>query len=107
MSDYQITVQPASAIKLTLQPAQEISLALSVGQGPAGVAGAAGPGSIAPFNFLTPATTWTINHNQGRRVLVGLFSVGGLEMYAEVLQVSINQVLVTFDSPTAGYAIIS
>ena len=104
MSDYQITVQPAAAIKLTLQPAQEISLALSVGQGPAGVAG---PGSIAPFNFLTPATTWTINHNQGRRVFVGLFSVGGLEMYAEVLQVSINQVLVTFDSPTAGYAIIS
>ena len=104
MSDYQITVQPAAAIKLTLKPAQEISLALSVGQGPAG---AAGPGSIAPFNFLTPATTWTINHNQGRRVLVGLFSVGGLEMYAEVLQVSINQVLVTFDSPTAGYAIIS
>ncbi len=94
MSDYQITVQPA----------QEIGLALSVGQGPAG---ASGPGSIAPFNFLTPATTWTINHNQGRRVLVGLFSVGGLEMYAEVLQVSINQVLVTFDSPTAGYAIIS
>lgn len=104
MSNYRITVQPASAIKLTLQPAQEISLALSVGQGPAG---AAGPGSIEPFNFLTPATTWTINHNQGRRVFVGLFSVGGLEMYAEVLQVSINQVLVTFDSPTAGYAIIS
>lgn len=103
MSNYRITVQPAAAIKLTLQPAQEISLALSVGQGPAGAAGA----GIAPFNFLTPATTWTINHNQGRRVLVGLFSVGGLEMYAEVLQVSINQVLVTFDSPTAGYAIIS
>lgn len=104
MSDFNLTIKPADEIRLKVEPAAEISLALSVGQGPSG---AAGPGSIAPFNFLTPATTWTINHNQGRRVLVGLFSVGGLEMYAEVLQVSINQVLVTFDSPTAGYAIIS
>lgn len=54
----------------------------------------------------SPVTPWTINHNLGRRVNVGVYTAGGVEVLAEVLQVSDNQATVTFDEPTAGYAVI-
>lgn len=93
-----------SELNLVVQPAAQIKLALSVGQGPAGTPG---NGLLPPFNFATPLSPWVINHNLGRRPLVGAFSVGGVEMFAEILHINTNQVTITFDSPTAGFAIVS
>lgn len=53
----------------------------------------------------TPSDLWTVNHNFGKRPLVGVFNTGGREVWAEVLHASDNQVLIYFDGPLAGYAI--
>ena len=103
MSDFKVVIQTPQPIKVTIDPPAPIKAILQVGQGPAGVSGASAP----PFVFNTPQTNWVINHNLGRRPLVGVFSVGGVEMWAEIVQVSLNQLIVYFDSPTAGYAICS
>lgn len=54
----------------------------------------------------TASSTWTINHNLGRDVEVSVFTIGGVEMIATVIQISLNQVQVTFDSPYDGYALV-
>ncbi len=61
-------------------------------------------GTSFDFTQAAPATPWIINHNLGYNPVVQLFSVGGLEMEATVLHVSVNQVQVTFLIPTAGTA---
>lgn len=92
------------SLNLVVLPPPEIKTTLQVGQGPAGPAGS---GLLQPFQFLTPIAVWIINHNLNRRPLVGVFSVGGIEMLAEVIHISVNQVQVVFDDPVAGYAICS
>lgn len=52
-------------------------------------------------------STWVVNHNLGSRPNVCLLSTGGLEMMAEIIHISVNQVQVFFDSPVAGLAICS
>lgn len=103
MTSLNLVIQTPQPLQLIVQPPAEIKSTLTVGQGPAGASGA----SVPPFQFLSPQDTWVINHNIGRRPLVGVFSVGGVEMWAEILHVSLNQVIVYFDSPVAGYAICS
>lgn len=58
------------------------------------------------YNFTTPALEWVINHNLGRRAGVEAYTLGGQMLWAAVSQPSINQTVVTFDSPQAGYAIL-
>lgn len=89
---------------LVIQPPPEIKTTLVIGQGPAGPSGA---GILPPFQFLTPMSVWVINHNLNRRPLVGVFTIGGMEMLAEVIHISANQVQVSFDDPVAGYAVCS
>lgn len=72
-------------------------------QGPRG----ASSGSTEPFYFMTPLSTWVVNHNLGRRPVVSVFSVGGVEMFAEIIHTSTNQCQVMFDDPVTGYAICS
>lgn len=48
--------------------------------------------------------TWTINHNLGRKVGVTLFTVGGIQMLADVSHPSNNQAVATFVSAVAGSA---
>lgn len=55
----------------------------------------------------TAADIWTINHNLGRYVNTTPYSVGGMEMLAEIIQASTNQVLIYFDAPQSGFAIAS
>lgn len=103
MSDFVSTITTPTPLKLTVQPAAGIRAVLQVGQGPAGASGVA----IPPIEFLTPISVWVINHNLGRRPLVSVFSIGGVEMMAEIIHISINQAQVIFDNPTAGYAVCS
>ena len=55
----------------------------------------------------SPSTTWTVNHNLGRRVGVEITTLGGVAVSAAVQQTSLNQVVVQFTAATAGYAIIT
>lgn len=74
----------------------------------AGPRGPAGPSGAEEDSFdfvqLTPVTEWSISHNLGRRPIVELFSAGGVEIDADVHHISLDQVIVYFNSPTAGSA---
>ena len=76
-------------------------------QGPKGDPGPPGAGYHVQHDQPVAAATWTINHNLGLRPSVGVFTAGGQEVWAEVLHVSVNQVLISFDAPFAGFAILS
>lgn len=54
------------------------------------------------FTQASPALTWIVNHNLGYNPVVTVLSVGGLMLDASVLHTSVNQVQITFLSPTAG-----
>lgn len=79
-------------------PATAVSI---VNSGPVGP-----PGEGAGFNFtqVSPATTWTINHNFGYRPSVQIFTVGGLEVLGEIHHQSTNQTVVSFNEALAGFA---
>lgn len=70
-------------------------------QGPPGIPG---DGAAYVHTQDVAATTWTINHNLGFRPVVELLTVGGLEFAAAVQHTSLNQVVVTMNTPLAGYA---
>lgn len=77
-------------------------------QGPIGNPGPAGP-SNPTMNFVqvSPSTEWTINHNFGFYPSLSIFTVGGIEMLGEVVNTSINQTLVRFNTSVAGSARLS
>lgn len=53
----------------------------------------------------SPLSTWTVNHNLNTdRPSVSVCSVGGIELDAQVVHISPNQALVSFNVPTAGTA---
>lgn len=71
-------------------------------QGPPGLDGAA----AASFDFVqsTPVSPWVITHGLGKKPIVDIRSVGGVEMIGEVVHVSDNQTNVYFITPQAGTA---
>lgn len=76
--------------------------------GPPGPEGPPGPPGLYYYHDQSTASdVWTINHNFDAATACRVFTVGGKEMLAEVLNVSTNQIQVFFDSPTAGYAVCS
>lgn len=94
-------VNNAPAVRVVIEQRPPLVLTPTVNTGPgAGSGGDAG----AVLMFLTPAMSWTINHNLGRKVVVALYTTGGMLMSAEVVIVSDNQVVASFSAPTAGYA---
>jgi hypothetical protein len=58
------------------------------------------------YDFPTPAVQWVVNHNLNRRVSVEAYTLGGQLIWASVQHVSLNQVIISFDAPQSGYAII-
>jgi hypothetical protein len=48
-----------------------------------------------------------VNHNLGFRPAASILSVGGKEMWAEVIHTSVNQFIAYFDAPISGVAICS
>lgn len=56
------------------------------------------------FPQSAAASTWTINHNFGFKPTVAVFSVGGVEVVADVQHITSNQVQINFSTPTAGFA---
>ena len=74
-----------------------------------GVSGATGPqgpagGAAFVFEQVSPATTWTINHNLGYRPSVELLDAGSQEIDGDVTHPSVNQTVVTLNPASAGLA---
>jgi hypothetical protein len=65
-----------------------------------------GGGGGAPFVHIqsAPATEWVVNHNLGYRPSVTVFTVGGVEMLAEVVHSTLNQFRVLHNVAVAGTA---
>ena len=93
---------------LQLAPSQSSVSAINTGLlGPPGPPGPPGPsGDVLEFDQVIPSAEWTINHNFGRRPVVGVLSPGGFEVEAEVAHPTVNQVRVYFNNPSSGKALL-
>lgn len=60
------------------------------------------------FSYLhtqsSASATWTVNHNSGFKPTVSVYSPGGVELTAEILHISNNQLTISFSSPQTGFA---
>lgn len=98
-----VTVRGGRQTVVRVDRSTAVRIASGVGpRGPAGPSGAAQDS----FDFVqaTPSLQWSISHNLGRRPIVELLSAGGVEIDADVVHLSADQVLVNFVIPTAGSA---
>lgn len=119
MNDYlqinntEILVEPVETVVTLLQPSEPTVIVISEGiQGPPGPPGP--PGEVIgasqfyyEFQQLTPLQTWIVNHNLGNRPNIAVYTVGGMQVIAEVQHSSTNQARIYFDQPIAGFAICS
>lgn len=96
--------QPTSTV--LVDEVESVQIVTAGTQGPPGPPGVS---SNASFQHTQAAAsdTWTVNHNLGFRPAVSILSVGGREMWAEVIHTSVNQFIAYFDAPTSGIAICS
>ena len=67
-----------------------------------------GGGGYVPQTFSFPVLIqWVVNHNLSRRPAVEVYTSGGLSMFAEILHLNTNTVLINFDSAISGFVIIT
>lgn len=52
-----------------------------------------------------PLDTWTVNHNKGYRPSVQVYSPGWVEIEANIIHVSENQIVVQLNEPLTGFVI--
>lgn len=94
-----VLVQPEAGDEFTLSAPTAAEVVIEV-LGP--VSGAA---ALRTYEHVQSpaAATWIVNHNLGRRpAAVSVRSPGGREVTADVLHVSVNQLVVNFAGPTVG-----
>lgn len=48
------------------------------------------------------SATWIVNHNLGMYVEPTIMDSGGTEMLGQVQHISLNQIIITFNSPQTG-----
>lgn len=122
MSRFVLTLPPSSPLEvigggnqvslyiLTYGPAGDSAYQVAVANGFVGSVEqwlASLKGSQYEHQQTTPSASWVVNHNFGVRPNVQVTTLGGVQMWAEVIHASTNQVLVYFDSPATGLAICS
>jgi hypothetical protein len=56
------------------------------------------------YYFTSPLMVWVINHNLNYFPSTKIYSVGGAEIEGDILNVTMNQVQISFVTPTAGFA---
>lgn len=74
-------------------------------QGPPGIDGRDGrDGDYASYVHTQSASSsaWVVNHNLGYRPTTSVTTMGGVQVWAEVLHNSTNQLTVYFDSASTG-----
>lgn len=74
-------------------------------QGPTGPAG--GGAAAYVHTQASASSTWSISHNLGYFPDVAVFTVGGVEVVAEVVHTSTNVTVVSFAAPMSGSARLS
>ena len=84
-----------------VRSADPVQVAISY-RGIPGVPGLSGAGYVHEQSVA--ASTWTINHNLGFRPSAELFTTGGSEFEAEVINTTINQTIVYLLTARAGSA---
>lgn len=95
--------------ELTLQKAvTELVVASSGPQGPRGPQGLPGAsgGTVYLHTQSVASSTWTINHNIGRPVVVTLFDEFGEVVFTDITHGTTNTATVTWSSPAIGSAIV-
>ena len=65
------------------------------------------PGTSYRHTQSAPEGAWYVNHNLGYNPNVGVFSPGGASVWAEVVHLSENQIIVYFDEPFSGFVVCS
>lgn len=95
-----IEVPGAAVTVITTLDTPEI---LEVGmQGPPGPSGGGAGSASYTHTQAAAAATWVVNHNLGFRPAATVTTVGGVQVWAEVLHNSTNQLTVYFDSASTG-----
>jgi len=61
-------------------------------------------GTAFVYTQSSPATTWMINHNLGHVPTVEVFDSGSQEVDADVSHPTVNQTVIVFSVPLAGFA---
>jgi hypothetical protein len=89
---------------LVVSPPTVIETVEAGPQGPPGPQGAVGVPQSYLHTESSPASSWTVNHNLGFRPTCTVFSVGSVEVEAEVTHISNTQSIIFFVQPTAGTA---
>lgn len=59
------------------------------------------------WDQVTPAITWTINHNMGKHPSVSVFDISGDEVEANVNYVDLDNITITFNEAFAGKATLN
>ena len=92
-----VTVRAAPDVRAVAAPAVSVTMPAQ------GVPGPPGP---SPEDHVhtqaSAASTWTVNHNLGRRPDTTVMNPGGQVVLAAVTHISNNQLLVQFASPATG-----
>ena len=68
-----------------------------------------GDQGVEPYRHVqaVPSAVWIVNHNLGRYVAaVTVLTVGGVEMLADVVRVSVNQLRVQLAAPMVGSVLV-
>lgn len=98
MGDILVTFGGPSPITIDASPSPAPIVITSGGISSGGAAAYEHTQSVA-------VSEWIVNHNLGaERPLVSVYSVGGVEVDANVVDLPPNQVRIFFNSPTAGTA---
>lgn len=101
-----ILLDDAQPPVLVQQPSGQEVLVITTG-GPAGPKGDQGaPGSSFSYRQDTPAATWTVQHNLGRKPAVVLFldEDPNTPVYTDITYPDLNTVVVEWPSPETGWA---
>ena len=78
--------------------------------GPPGPVGPPGDG-VEDLGYThqqpSAADTWIVNHNLNKKCSCAVYTVGGVQVWAQVTIISDNQLQVLFDGPHSGYAVVN
>ena len=99
-----IVAQSGGAVIVRPYRSEVVLLADAIAMpGPRGADGASGS---TQYVHAQPAAalSWTVAHNLGRRAMVTVLSIGGMEVLASVIHLSSNVLQIDFDNPMAGEA---
>lgn len=102
-------VETPTTVEVTEQKASAVVLVTGGKQGIPGPPGPMGPGATV-YSYVPPSplALWVVNHNLGYYPSsVRVLSPGGVEVNAEVVDISINQLQIIFSSAQSGRALIS